>query len=168
MFVVVVLSTHTSAAAAAVAAAATLITTTTRLRNALHCQPPFAGLVRIQCRHGCMCPPPPMHARELYNPICAFTHSIHTTPHHILAACCCCWHRLRNAAHYQPSLVAHVFSRISAALVACVIAFGPVLGVVAAAVVFGSPGNLSAMQHGQHIRVASSAVRIACIVLEHM
>lgn len=39
------------------------------------------------------------------------------------------------------------------------IAFGPVLGVIAAIVVYGSkPGDLSAKEHGLHIRVASSAV----------
>jgi hypothetical protein len=65
---------------------------------------------------------------------------------------------LRNAAHYQSPTAAKALSVTVTLLIACVITFGPVLGVVAAIVVYGSKGDLSALQHGQFMRLASSAV----------
>lgn len=77
----------------------------------------------------------------------------------IAVAMCCCfiviW--LRRAQHGQPRALEQLLSLTGRLMVACVIAFGPVLGVVAAIVVYSTQGDPSMQQHGQQIRLASSA-----------
>jgi len=65
---------------------------------------------------------------------------------------------LRNAAHYQSPPAAKLLSLTTRGLIAAVIVLGPLLGVVGAAVAYGTKGDPQQLQHAQQIRLASSAV----------